>query len=54
MPQTDVLSTIAQVTGVGPKHWQPWWKARLMRHLSQHYAKSQMKWVYSSVKAIYG
>jgi hypothetical protein len=26
----------------------------LMRYLSQHYPKSPMKWVYSSVKAIYG
>jgi hypothetical protein len=23
MSQSDILSTITQVTGVGPKHWQP-------------------------------
>jgi hypothetical protein len=23
MSQADILSTIAQVTGIGPKHWQP-------------------------------
>ena len=26
----------------------------LMRHLSQHYAKRQMSWVYGTVKSLYG
>ena len=26
----------------------------LMRHLSQHYPKSEMSWVYATVKTLYG
>jgi len=50
LQKRDWLKQLVEQSGLDP-HKQT---VELMRHLSQHYPKSQMKWVYSSVKAIYG
>ena len=50
LQKRDWLRQLVEQSGLDPRCQT----VELLRYLSQHYPKTLMKWVYSSVKAIYG
>jgi hypothetical protein len=49
LQRQEWLRHLVEASGIAPRETVP-----LMRHLSQHYPKKEMRWVYNTVRTLYG